>query len=56
MVEFYTHPHNAFQKLPVLECSSALELFDCLGAVWAFTHMAVLLGTQAKLIAYVGKV
>lgn len=26
------------------------------GAVWAFSHMAVLLGTRAKFIAYVGRV
>lgn len=26
------------------------------GAVWALSHVAVLLGTQAKLIAYVGRV
>lgn len=46
--------HNA-------KASSASEQFSIwivwlFGAVWAFSHMAVLLGTQAKFIAYVGRV
>lgn len=51
MAEFYTS-RIAFQMTPVLESNSTFGLFDWSG----LSGLAVLLGTRAKLIAYVGRV